>query len=103
MAEMLNCIAFGRSWCSVRISEKETNSVNKKQFCMRKANQTLSILFWLNRQRSKNQQPAIYLRFSLDYKRVELATHLYVDEQQWNPQGQCVKSSAIEAPAINHQ
>jgi integrase len=70
---------------------------------MRKTNQTLSILFWLNRQRSKNQQPAIYLRFTLDYKRVELATHLYVDEQQWNPQAQCVKTSAIEAPEINRQ
>ncbi len=103
MAEMLSCIAFGRSWCSVKISEKETNSVNKKQFCMRKTNQTLSILFWLNRQRAKNQQPAIYLRFTLDYKLVELATHLYVDEQHWNPQGQCVKCNAMEAPEINRQ
>jgi site-specific recombinase XerD len=68
---------------------------------MKKKNQALSILFWLNRQRSKNQMPAIYLRFSLDYKRVELATHLHVDPRLWNSEGQCVSGISEEAGEIN--
>jgi hypothetical protein len=68
---------------------------------MKKKNQALSILFWLNRQRSKNQMPAIYLRFSLDYKRVELATHLHVDPRLWNSESQCVNGISEEAGEIN--
>jgi hypothetical protein len=45
--------------------------------------------------------PAIYLRFSLDYKRVELATHLHVDPRLWNSESQCVNGIFEEAGEIN--
>ncbi len=44
---------------------------------MNKANQTFSILFWINKQRSKNGRAAIYLRLTINNKRIELATHQY--------------------------
>src|ERR1700730_3674162 len=70
---------------------------------MKKKNQALAILFWLNRQRSKNQMPAIYLRFTLEYKRIELTTHLYVDAQLWNPESQCLSGTSEEVKEINNK
>lgn len=39
---------------------------------------SFSVLFWLNKSRSKNNKPAIYLRLSLGGKRAELSTYQYV-------------------------
>ena len=61
---------------------------------MKKLPQSFSILFWLNRQRCKNGKPAIYLRLTVDQKRIELATRQYVDPKLWNQEAQCVKSNS---------
>ena len=70
---------------------------------MSKGSQAFSILFWLNRQRCKNEMPAIYLRLTLDNKRIELATRQYVDPKLWNQAAQCVKGNSEEAKTINRQ
>jgi hypothetical protein len=65
---------------------------------MSQSPQQLSILFWLNNQRANNEgKPAIYLRFTLDYKRVELATRLFVDSDLWSRQHQKAKGISEEA------
>ncbi len=70
---------------------------------MAQSSQGLSILFWLNKQRSKNGKAAIYLRFTLDYKRVELATHLYLSSRLWNSQTQSAKENSDESVEVNRQ
>jgi len=71
---------------------------------MTKSSQPLSILFWLNNQRANNEgKPAIYLRFTLNYKRVELATRLYVDSNSWSRQHQTAKGNSQEVIEINRQ
>lgn len=70
---------------------------------MNQVHQTFAILFRLNRQRSKNGKPAIYLRLTVDYKRIELATHQYVEPNLWDHKAQCVKGKSEEAQAINRQ
>lgn len=64
---------------------------------------TFAILFRLNNQRSKNGKPAIYLRLTVDYKQIELATHHYLDTQQWDYKAQCVRGKSEEAQTINRQ
>jgi len=70
---------------------------------MKQSNKGLSILFWLNKQRSKNGKPAMYLRFTLDYARVELATHLYLDPTLWNARSQQAKPNTEQGAEINRQ
>jgi hypothetical protein len=48
-------------------------------------------------------QAAIYLRFTLDYKRVELVTHLYLCSRSWNAQTQSAKENSEEGVEINRQ
>lgn len=70
---------------------------------MMKGHLSFAILFWLNKNRCKNNKPAIYLRLSVGNKRVELSTYQYVDPEQWSQAGQCVKGNSEEAKAINRQ
>lgn len=70
---------------------------------MNKGHQTFSILFWLNRHRSKNDKPSINLRLTVDNKRIELATKQYVDVALWDAKSQCVKGKTEEAKEINRQ
>ena len=67
---------------------------------MSNGHQTFAILFRLNRQRSKNGKPAIYLRLTVDFKRIELATHQYVETHLWDNKTQCVKGKSDEAQAF---
>lgn len=66
-----------------------------------KGHLSFSILCWLNKHRSKNNKPAIYLRLSVENKRVELSTYQYIRPEQWSQQGQCVKGSSEEAQTVN--
>lgn len=68
---------------------------------MAKLNPTLSILFWLNRQRSKNETFPIYSRITLNGKRMELCTHLYLNPSQWDQKNQRVKGTGEQARKIN--
>ena len=70
---------------------------------MNQVHQSFSILFWLNRQRGKNDKPSINLRLTVDNKRVELATRQYVDPELWDAKSQMVKGKTEEAKAINRQ
>ncbi|SEW51889.1 site-specific integrase [Chitinophaga arvensicola] len=64
---------------------------------------SFSVLFWLNKSRTKNNTPAIYLRVSVGGKRAELSTYQYVTPALWNASAQCVKGNSEEAQAINRQ
>jgi hypothetical protein len=49
---------------------------------MVKGHQSFSILFWLNRHRSKNNKPAIYLRLiiiknGLNFQHTVILNHIY--------------------------
>ncbi|WP_191967969.1 site-specific integrase [Rhizosphaericola mali] len=68
---------------------------------MAKLNPTLSILFWLNRQRSKNETFPIYARITLNGKRMELSTHLYLNPSQWDQKNQRVKGAGEQSRKIN--
>ena len=46
---------------------------------MKKGNPNLYVLFWLHKSRRKNGKAPIYLRFTVNQKRVELTTNIYVD------------------------
>lgn len=68
---------------------------------MAKLNPTLSVLFWLNRQRSKNETFPIYARITLNGKRMELSTHLYLNPSQWDQKNQRVKGTGEQSRKIN--
>lgn len=70
---------------------------------MRKDHQTLSILFWLNRNRCKHGQPTIYLRVTIDMKRAEFSTNRQIPESQWNQAAQCARGTSSDAKALNQQ
>jgi len=70
---------------------------------MNRGHQTFAILFWLNNQRSKNEKSPIYLRLTIDCKRVEIATHQMVFARMWDQKAQRVKCRLEEAQIINRQ
>jgi hypothetical protein len=69
---------------------------------MLQVHQNLFILFRLVQNRSKNGKAVIYLRFTLNGKRVELSTYQYVDIKLWDAEVQCVKGKTDEAKIINN-
>jgi len=62
-----------------------------------------SINFRLNKQRAKYGKPSIYLRLTVNNKRIELATHLYIQSQFWDQKVQSPTGSTAEATEINMQ
>jgi site-specific recombinase XerD len=74
-----------------------------KSDCMSKGSQHLFILFRLYRNRSKNDKSAIYLRFTIQQRRVELSTNLHVEPKLWDAKGQFVKGKSEEAQFINRR
>lgn len=70
---------------------------------MSKGSSNLFIWFRLYRNRLKNGKQAIYLRFTIKQKRVELATNLYVEARLWDAEGQFVKGKTEEAQTINRR
>ena len=62
-----------------------------------------SINFRLNKQRAKNGKPAIYLRLTVDNKRIELATQQYIENKLWDQKNQCAEGTTAEAGEINKQ
>jgi integrase-like protein/Arm domain-containing DNA-binding protein len=77
--------------------------INQNRDCMKKGHLSFSLLFWLNKSRSKNDKPALYLRLRIGDKRAELSTYQHVSPGQWNQVGQCVKGNSEEAQTINRQ
>lgn len=70
---------------------------------MKKGNQNLFIRFRLFNSRGKNGKSAIYVRFTINQKRVELSTNLYVDPKIWDVSGQFAKGKTEEVQAINRR
>jgi len=68
---------------------------------MAKGHQTFAILFHVNKQRSRNERPAIYMRITVDCKRQEIATPHHVDTLLWDPKAQCVKGKTEAAKTVN--
>jgi site-specific recombinase XerD len=70
---------------------------------MNKGNLNLFIWFRLVTNRGKNGKLPIYLRFSINKKRVELSTNMFVDPKLWDAEGQFVKGKTEEAQTINRR
>ena len=60
-----------------------------------------TINFRLYRQRAKQGKCNIYLRLTLDNRRVEIASHLQIEEKFWDQKKQFVKESNPESGLIN--
>ena len=60
-----------------------------------------TINFRLYRQRAKQGKCNIYLRLTLDNRRVEITTHLQIEEKFWDQKKQFVKESNLEFREIN--
>jgi len=60
-----------------------------------------SINFRLNKQRTKNGKAAIYLRLTVDNKRIELATHQYIEATLWSQKIQGATGNTDEANEVN--
>ncbi|OQP65848.1 hypothetical protein A3860_14740 [Niastella vici] len=70
---------------------------------MSKGITNLFIRFRLYRKYSKNGKFAIYVRFTINQKRVELSTNEYVAAIAWDVEGQFVKGKTDEAQTINRR
>ncbi|MBS1597307.1 MAG: site-specific integrase [Bacteroidetes bacterium] len=65
--------------------------------------QTMVVLFWLCKKRSKNGKPAIYARIIFNRKRVEIVTRQHIAVKFWDKKVQCVKETTPNAESINRQ
>lgn len=63
--------------------------------------QSYNILFWLNKSRKKNGKCAIYLRLTIDSKRIELSTYQYATQTEWNKGLQRLKPTSVNADSVN--
>src|SRR5215831_9400531 len=70
---------------------------------MTKGHLTFTVLFWLSKQREKNGKAPIYLRLTVDSKRIEICTHQKIDPHAWDQKAQKVKGKSEEAKIINTQ
>ena len=66
-----------------------------------KNHQFYSLLFWLNKTRGKNDRNAIYLRLTIDQKRVEISTCQYINPNDWNKSRQRVNPKSKDAGSVN--
>jgi len=62
----------------------------------------ISILFYAKSvKESKNGLIPIYLRITIDGKRIELSTSKFIEKTKWNPQSGKIKGNSEEARTIN--
>lgn len=59
--------------------------------------QSYNILIWLNKTRKRNGKCAIYLRLTIDSKRIELSTFQYASDSEWHKSLQRLKPTSINA------
>lgn len=65
-------------------------------------NTNLSILFYAKRSKTTTDGLVpIYLRVTVDGKRIELSTKQYVNIEKWSVEGNCMKGTSTESKAIN--
>ena len=66
-----------------------------------KLNYTFNTLIWINKSKAKNGIAPIYIRITIDGKRVEISTGKKVAIEKWSSEGQNVKGNNEEARTIN--
>jgi hypothetical protein len=66
-----------------------------------KINQKMNLLFYANKQRIKNGKAQIYVRITIDGKRVEFTSSHSVDLKEWDSVKGKVKSASSNAMMIN--
>ena len=66
-----------------------------------KLNYTFNTLVWINKSKAKNGIAPIYIRITIDGKRVEISTGKTVAIEKWSSEGQNVKGNNDEARTIN--
>ena len=66
-----------------------------------KLNYTFNTLIWINKSKAKNGIAPIYIRITIDGKRVEISTGKTVAIEKWSSEGQNVKGNNDEARTIN--
>ncbi|MEO8172579.1 MAG: site-specific integrase [Sediminibacterium sp.] len=62
-----------------------------------------SINFRLNKQRTKQGKAAIYLRLTVNGKRLELSTNQYLELKSWDQKNQCAYNTSEELKEVNRQ
>jgi hypothetical protein len=62
-----------------------------------------STIFWLMNKRKKGNKTAIYLRITVNNKRVEIATGHHVAAKQWNQKSQCATGYTEDGIELNKQ
>ena len=62
-----------------------------------KAQQTFSILFWVNKNRLKNGKAPLSIRITVDGKRAEVSAHREVSLLEWDARAQMVTGRNQEA------
>ena len=67
-----------------------------------KAQQTFSILFWVNKNRLKNGKAPLSVRITVNGKRVELSAQREVSLLEWDARAQMVTGRTQEAKEINN-
>lgn len=63
--------------------------------------QTLSILFWIKKLRTKNGKAPLFARITIDGKRKEIATNRNISVLEWDASAQRVAGRSVEAKEIN--
>ncbi|GAA4954222.1 site-specific integrase [Algibacter agarivorans] len=63
---------------------------------------TFSILFWIYAARAKNNQTDIYVRITVNGKRVNISLKKKIDVDSWDVKSQKVKGNGKTAREINH-
>jgi site-specific recombinase XerD len=66
-----------------------------------KMNQSFSTLVWANKSKVKNGLIPIYIRITIDSKRVEISTKKWVEEKNWSTPLQRAKGKDEESRKIN--
>ncbi len=63
---------------------------------------SLSILFYLRRSKvPENEKAPIYMRITVNGRRVDLATHQFIEAERWDSQHGCIKGTKEDARTIN--
>lgn len=63
---------------------------------------SLSILFYLRKSKvAENEEAPIYMRITVNGRRVDLATHQFIESERWDSQHGCIKGTKEDARTIN--
>src|SRR5690606_35356550 len=67
-----------------------------------RSSSTFSILFWINTNRTTNNQSTIFARITVNGRRVNLSLKQKIDVDQWDAKRQKAKGNTVSAREINY-